>query len=135
MDEFAERLKSFAKNVIVLKGGTGKRERKALAEQISSIPDREERVLIATGKYIGEVFDDARLDTLFLAMPISWRGTLQQYAGRLHRLHDSKKVVRIYDYVDVSVPMLARMYEKRLKGYRAIGYTVEAAENTPAPPF
>lgn len=96
MDEFAERLKSFAKNVIVLKGGTGKRERKALAEQISSIPDREERVLIATGKYIGEGFDDARLDTLFLAMPISWRGTLQQYAGRLHRLHDNKKVVRIY---------------------------------------
>jgi superfamily II DNA or RNA helicase len=135
VDELAERLKSFVKNVIVLKGGTGKRERKALAEQISSIPDREERVLIATGKYIGEGFDDARLDTLFLAMPISWRGTLQQYAGRLHRLHDNKKVVRIYDYVDVSVPMLARMYEKRLKGYRAIGYTVEAAENTSEPPF
>jgi superfamily II DNA or RNA helicase len=82
VDEFAKRLKSFAKNVIVLKGWTGKRERKALAEQISSIPDGEERVLIATGKYIGEGFDDARLDTLFLAMPISWRGTLQQYAGR-----------------------------------------------------
>ncbi len=124
VDEFAERLKGFARNVIVLKGGTGKRERKALAEQIASIRDGEERVLIATGKYIGEGFDDARLDTLFLAMPISWRGTLQQYAGRLHRLHDNKKVVRIYDYVDVNVPMLTRMYNKRLKGYNAIGYSV-----------
>jgi superfamily II DNA or RNA helicase len=124
VDGFAERLKGFAKNVIVLKGGTGKKERKALAEQIASIPDGEERVLIATGRYIGEGFDDARLDTLFLAMPISWRGTLQQYAGRLHRLHDNKKVVRIYDYVDVNVPMLTRMYSKRLKGYKAIGYSI-----------
>jgi superfamily II DNA or RNA helicase len=124
VDGFAERLKGFARNVIVLKGGAGKKERKALAEQIASIPDGEERVLIATGRYIGEGFDDARLDTLFLAMPISWRGTLQQYAGRLHRLHDNKKIVRIYDYVDVNVPMLTRMYEKRLKGYKAIGYSI-----------
>jgi superfamily II DNA or RNA helicase len=124
VDEFAERLKGFAKNVIVLKGGTGKKQRKALAEQMAAIPDEEERVLIATGRYIGEGFDDARLDTLFLAMPISWRGTLQQYAGRLHRLHDNKKLVQIYDYVDVKVPMLMRMYNKRLKGYKAIGYSI-----------
>jgi superfamily II DNA or RNA helicase len=78
-------------------------------------------VLLATGSYIGEGFDDSRLDTLFLTMPISWRGTLQQYEGRLHRIHDGKKIVRVYDYVDAHVPMLARMYEKRLKGYRAIG--------------
>nr|MDA8240766.1 DEAD/DEAH box helicase family protein [Nitrospiraceae bacterium] len=121
VDEFAERLKGFAKNVIVLKGGTGKKQRKELTQRIASIPEGEERVLIATGRYIGEGFDDARLDTLFLAMPISWRGTLQQYAGRLHRLHDSKKVVRIYDYVDTEVPMLMRMYKKRLQGYGAIG--------------
>ena len=132
----AERLKGFAKNVIVLKGGTGKRQRKALAEQIASIRDGEERVLIATGRYIGEGFDDARLDTLFLAMPISWRGTLQQYAGRLHRLHDNKQVVRIYDYVDVNVPMLTRMYNKRLKGYNAIGYSVrDVREVTPDSPL
>jgi len=81
-------------------------------------------VLVATGKYLGEGFDDARLDTLFLAMPISWKGTLAQYAGRIHRLHDSKTEVRIYDYVDSEVRMLARMHEKRLRGYRAIGYTV-----------
>jgi superfamily II DNA or RNA helicase len=106
-----------------------------LAEQIASIRDGEERVLIATGRYIGEGFDDARLDTLFLAMPISWRGTLQQYAGRLHRLHDNKKVVRIYDYVDVNVPMLTRIYNKRLKGYNAIGYSVrDVMEVTPDSP-
>jgi superfamily II DNA or RNA helicase len=118
VDEFAERLKGFARNVIVLKGGTGKKERKALAEQIASIPDGEERLLIATGRYIGEGFDDARLDTLFLTMPISWRGTLQQYAGRLHRLHDNKRVVRIYDYVDVNVPMFMRMFQRGLKVIR-----------------
>ena len=129
VDEFAEQLKGFAKNIIVLKGGTGKKQRSELAKQIASIPDGEERLLIATGRYIGEGFDDARLDTLFLAMPISWRGTLQQYAGRLHRLHDNKRVVRIYDYVDLEVPMLARMYKKRLKGYTAIGYSVQALEN------
>lgn len=73
----------------------------------------------------GEGFDDARLDTLFLAMPISWKGTLQQYVGRLHRLHDSKRFVQVYDYVDNNVLMLARMFERRLKGYGAIGYTIE----------
>ena len=81
-------------------------------------------MILATGSYIGAGFDDARLDTLFLAMPISWKGTLQQYVGRLHRLHDNKRVVEVYDYVDVSVPMLARMYKKRLAGYAALGYSV-----------
>src|ERR1700761_5126727 len=92
---------------------------------IMAIPDGEERVLLATGRYIGEGFDDARLDTLFLATPISWKGTLQQYVGRLHRLHDNKRVVQVYDYVDDGVPMLARMFERRLKGYSAIGYAIE----------
>ena len=82
-------------------------------------------MILATGSYIGEGFDDPRLDTLFLAMPISWKGTLQQYVGRLPRLHDGKKVVQVYDYVDSGVLMLARMYERRLKGYAAIGYTIE----------
>jgi len=79
-------------------------------------------LLLATGRFVGEGFDDARLDTLFLTMPVSWRGTLVQYAGRLHRLHPSKEEVRIYDYVDREVPMLSRMFEKRLRTYRAIGY-------------
>jgi superfamily II DNA or RNA helicase len=95
-----------------------------MAEALAAVPQAEQRVILATGSYIGEGFDDARLDTLFLAMPISWRGTLQQYVGRLHRLHDSKRVVQVYDYVDSHVPMLARMYERRLKGYAALGYTV-----------
>jgi len=95
--------------------------------QLASIPDGEERLLIATGRYIGEGFDDARLDTLFLALPVSWKGTLIQYTGRLHRLHPTKAEVRIYDYVDRSVPMLMKMFEKRLRGYRAIGYARDEA--------
>ncbi len=91
-------------------------------EQLASIPVDEERLLLATGKYIGEGFDDARLDTLLLALPVSWKGTLVQYAGRLHRLHPGKQEVRIIDYVDDKVPMLARMFEKRRIGYRAMGY-------------
>jgi len=79
-------------------------------------------LVLATGRYIGEGFDDPRLDTLFLALPVSWKGTLVQYTGRLHRIHPSKIEVRIYDYVDRQVPMLLRMFERRLRGYRAIGY-------------
>ena len=85
----------------------------------------EEKVLLATGKYLGEGFDDERLDTLFLTLPISWRGTLAQYAGRLHRTHYLKKKVMIFDYLDVDVPMLVKMYKRRLAGYRAIGYEIE----------
>jgi superfamily II DNA or RNA helicase len=125
LEWFAEHLKGFAQNIIILRGGMGTKQRKALAEQIKAIPDSKERVIIATGRYIGEGFDDARLDTLFLAMPISWRGTLQQYVGRLHRLHDKKQVVQVYDYVDIHNPTLMRMYKKRLKGYDAIGYTIQ----------
>ena len=76
----------------------------------------------ATGRYLGEGFDDARLDTLFLTMPISWRGTLAQYAGRLHRLHAPKHDVIIYDYVDEREPVLAKMAGKRQAGYRSLGY-------------
>src|SRR5689334_14747120 len=93
-------------------------------DELAAIPDDEPRVILATGRYIGEGFDDARLDTLFLTMPISWRGTLQQYVGRLHRLHENKKEVLVFDYADLLVPMLARMYKKRLAGYSSLGYTV-----------
>lgn len=102
------------------------KQRRVLAERLAEIPDDEERLLLATGRFIGEGFDDARLDTLFLAMPVAWKGTLVQYAGRLHRKHGNKTDVRIYDYVDREVPMLARMFEKRLKGYRAMGYHVDS---------
>lgn len=89
---------------------------------MKALSDNRERLIIATGKYIGEGFDNARLDTLFLAMPISWKGTLQQYVGRLHRLHDDKEVVKVYDYVDHHEPVLKKMFEKRVKGYKALGY-------------
>jgi superfamily II DNA or RNA helicase len=130
---FASKLAGLAKHIFVLKGGMGKKQRRIAAEALALVPEDEPRVILATGSYIGEGFDDARLDTLFLAMPISWNGTLQQYVGRLHRLHDSKRLVQVYDYVDNYVPMLARMYERRLKGYGAIGYVV--GHETFAPGF
>jgi superfamily II DNA or RNA helicase len=117
-------LENKVENVIVLKGGMGKKQRAVVAEKLANINVEAERVILATGRYIGEGFDDSRLDTLFLALPISWRGTLQQYAGRLHRIFDGKKEVRIYDYLDEHIPMLMRMYAKRLKGYKTIGYSL-----------
>ena len=95
-----------------------------LTAALQSVPDGEERVIVATGHYLGEGFDDARLDTLFLTMPISWRGTLAQYAGRLHRLHAAKREVVIFDYVDGHEPLLAKMATRREAGYRALGYEV-----------
>jgi superfamily II DNA or RNA helicase len=100
----------------------GAKQRREVAGRIAAIPLNQERLVLATGRYIGEGFDDARLDTLFLTLPVSWKGTLVQYAGRLHRAHEGKREVRIFDYVDREVPMLARMFERRLRGYRAIGY-------------
>ena len=122
LEYFAARLEKIARNVVVLQGGMSAKERRAVNEQLATIPEAEERLVLATGRYIGEGFDDARLDTLFLALPVSWKGTLIQYTGRLHRLHPAKKEVRIFDYVDREVPVLLRMFEKRLRGYRAIGY-------------
>ncbi len=122
LEYFAARLEKIARNVLVLQGGMSAKERRAVNEQLATIPETEERLVLATGRYIGEGFDDARLDTLFLALPVSWKGTLIQYTGRLHRLHPAKKEVRIFDYVDREVPVLLRMFEKRLRGYRAIGY-------------
>ncbi len=126
VDYFAERLTGVARNLVVLRGGMGVKQRRQVAEKLADIADDEERLLLATGRFIGEGFDDARLDSLFLAMPVSWRGTLSQYAGRLHRAHQRKKEVRIYDYLDCGVPMLARMFEKRLRGYRSMGYELRA---------
>ena len=111
-------------HIAVLRGGMSAKDRKA-AQAALSVADDEERLILATGRYIGEGFDDARLDTLFLTMPIAWKGTLAQYVGRLHRRHDDKKEVLVVDYVDSSVPVLARMAAKRRTGYRALGYVME----------
>jgi hypothetical protein len=93
-------------------------------EQLATIPRDEARVILATGRHVGEGFDDPRLDTLFLALPVSWRGTIAQYAGRLHRLCEGKREVRIHDYADLEVTMLARMFERRCRGHEALGYTI-----------
>lgn len=122
LDHLAESFRKFTRHLVVLKGGLTTKDRKRALEQLSAIPLTEERLVLATGRYIGEGFDDARLDTLFLALPVSWKGTLVQYAGRLQRQSAGKREVRIYDYVDRNVPVLARMFEKRMKGYRALGY-------------
>jgi superfamily II DNA or RNA helicase len=128
LERIAELLAEKISNIFILKGGMGKKQRKGLFESIRSLPTGEPRVLLATGRYIGEGFDDERLDTLFLALPISWRGTLTQYAGRLHRFHASKREVIIYDYVDYNIPALVNMFSKRRTGYRKIGYEVENPE-------
>jgi superfamily II DNA or RNA helicase len=115
-------LEKVVKNTIVLHGGKSAKDREAIMQQLKDIPETEGRVILATGAYIGEGFDDRRLDTLFLAMPISFKGKMEQYAGRILRSHPGKEEVRIYDYVDSQVPMLARMFKKRLKAYRAMKY-------------
>jgi superfamily II DNA or RNA helicase len=124
LETIAKRLERFARHVIVLRGGQSEKQRRDVSARLASIPKAEERVIVATGRYLGEGFDDSRLDTLFLTMPIAWKGTLAQYAGRLHRLNDAKREVIIYDYVDMRVPVLARMAAKRRIGYQAIGYEV-----------
>jgi superfamily II DNA or RNA helicase len=121
----AEQLQPHIQNVFVLRGGMGRKQRRLIQDQLDDVPDGEPRVILSTGRYLGEGFDDARLDTLFLTLPISWRGTLAQYAGRLHREHDQKMEVLIYDYLDENVPLLSRMYEKRRRGYKALGYKIE----------
>jgi len=124
LDHLAERLSPDIRHLVVLRGGMSRKELSAVIAQLAAIPDNEERVLLATGRYLGEGFDDARLDTLFLTLPVSWRGTIAQYAGRLHRLHERKREVRVYDYADLNVPMLSRMFDRRCRGYEAIGYAI-----------
>lgn len=124
LDTLATMLAPSVPNVITLQGGMGRKALLAALERIKSIPEGEGRVLLATGKFIGEGFDNARLDTLFLTMPVSWRGTIAQYVGRLHRLHADKRKVQVYDYVDLDVRMLEKMFNKRCVGYDALGYTV-----------
>ena len=119
-------------DVVAITGGMGRKTEREKLQQIRNTPTTQPLTIVSTGSFIGEGFDEPRLDTLFLAMPISWKGRLHQYAGRLHRLYEGKTEVRIYDYVDVHVPVLERMYRKRLTGYAGIGYTVELADKEAA---
>ena len=125
--EHLEDLASGLSNVphlVILRGGQSKKELDHNLRQLTALPTDSKRVILATGRFIGEGFDDPRLDTLFLALPVSWRGTIAQYAGRLHRLHEGKREVRVYDYADLNVPMLSRMFDRRCQGYEALGYTI-----------
>ena len=124
LDYLQNRFSRFVRNLVVLRGGMSAAERKT-AEAVLRVPVEQDRLLLATGRYIGEGFDDPRLDALFLTMPISWKGTLAQYVGRLHRQHDGKTEVLVFDYVDEEVAVLARMAAKRRTGYRALGYSIE----------
>lgn len=118
-------------HIITLVGANSAKVKNKMTESLAAIPHDERLVIIATGKYIGEGFDYPRLDTLFLASPIAWKGTLAQYAGRLHREYPGKQDVIVYDYVDIHVPVLERMYHKRLTGYAQIGYKALSSKNEP----
>jgi superfamily II DNA or RNA helicase len=128
VESLAKKLKEEVPEVVTLTGGMGAKTTREVFDRIRHTPTSRNLLLVATGPFIGEGFDEPRLDTLFLAMPISWKGTLQQYAGRLHRLFADKKDVCIYDYVDIHVKMLEKMYQKRLAGYAAMGYKAKAGE-------
>ena len=122
LQALADGLRANGLDIVSLQGGMGIRVLKsALARAAESVPGR---VLLATGRFIGEGFDNARLDSLFLTMPVSWRGTIAQYVGRLHRLHEHKREVRVYDYADLDVPMLSRMFDRRCRAYEAAGYSI-----------
>jgi superfamily II DNA or RNA helicase len=126
LEYFAEILKNQVDNLIVFKGGMSKKQLADAQDKLNSVSDDKSNLILATGRYLGEGFDHSRLDTLFLALPVSWKGTVAQYAGRLHRDHHSKSEVIIYDYADLNVPMLAKMHERRLVGYKAIGYEYQS---------
>ena len=124
----ANLLKPHCPNVITLVGSESTKEKRQKMEQLQSIPLCEPLIIVATGKYVGEGFDYARLDTLFLVSPVAWKGIVAQYAGRLHREFEGKKDVQIYDYIDIRVPVCESMYRKRLKGYASIGYKIRNNE-------
>ena len=124
LDFLISQLVPHIRHLVVLRGGMKSKEVAQITSRLAAIPHNEERLLLATGQFIGEGFDDARLDTLFLTLPIAWQGTVAQYVGRLHRLCDRKKEVQVYDYADLNIPMLERMFNKRCRGYEAIGYKI-----------
>ena len=120
----SERLQAYADNLLLLYGNKSKKELQKVREQMEKVPAGETMILVATGQMVGEGFNYPRLDTLIMATPISWRGIVEQYAGRLNRDYAGKKDVLIYDYVDSHIDKFDRMYGKRLKAYKQIGYRI-----------
>jgi superfamily II DNA or RNA helicase len=129
----ADQLRSSGVAPLVLEGGLGKRARTALLEQIEATPPEEPLAVVATGQYLGEGFDCPQLDTLFLAFPVSFKGRLVQYTGRLMRAHERKTTVQVYDYADVRVPVLRAMHARRLATYKTLGFTREPPAAAPSP--
>lgn len=129
VDYLAEECRKICPNVIRLVGNDSAKAKRQEMERLKSIPDTEPLVVVATGKYVGEGFDLPRLDTLMLVLPVSWKGLIAQYTGRLHRDHPGKSEVRIYDYIDLRVPICDSMYKKRLHGYKAVGYSVSVVND------
>lgn len=127
LDSIGTTLAGRIQRLFTLHGRLSKKQRTTLVAELNALPSDAPRVLLATGKLVGEGFDHPPLDTLVLAMPISWKGTLQQYAGRLHREHADKTSVRIVDFVDVGHPALLRMWDRRQRGYQAMGYRILSA--------
>lgn len=121
-------IKNYINNVFLIYGSISKSDKEQFNEKLNNIND-EQFVIVSTGKYIGEGFDEKRLDTLFLTMPFKWRGTLKQYVGRLHRDNDNKFQVEVHDYIDINIPVLFRMYSERQKGYKELNY-ISIAENS-----
>ena len=119
-----QRLQGSADHVFLLQGGKSSKERAQVRNALLTVPETDTLIVVAIGKYIGEGFNLPRLDTLLLAMPISWQGNVEQYAGRLNRDYDGKQDVIIFDYIDAHVPTLERMYHKRLRAYRQIGFEI-----------
>jgi hypothetical protein len=128
IDILAEMLKPYCRNIIRLIGTAPVKEKRQTIELLQEIPDSEPFIIIATGKYVGEGFNYPRLDTLFIALPVAYSNIVQQYTGRLHREFKGKKEVRVYDYIDIHVPVLANMYGKRLKSYAPIGYSQQVTD-------
>ena len=126
VETLANALTPHCKHVITLVGSESAKEKRQKMEYLQNLPSSEPLVIVATGKYVGEGFDYPRLDTLFLALPVSWKGIVAQYAGRLHREYPGKKEVRVYDYVDIRVPMCDVMYKRRLRGYASVGYQIKS---------
>lgn len=126
-DLLAKQCHKICSNVIRLVGNDSAKAKRAAMTQLNAVPANEPLVVVATGKYVGEGFDLPRLDTLMLALPVSWKGLIAQYAGRLHRNYSGKTETRIYDYVDLRVPICDSMYRKRLHGYKAVGYSIAIA--------
>lgn len=129
VEQLSQLLSTCCKNIITLVGSESMKDKRQKMERLAELSSKEPLVIVATGRYIGEGFDYPRLDTLFLASPVSWKGIIAQYAGRLHREYHGKTDVRIYDYIDIRLPLCGRMYQRRLKGYAAIGYQLLGKES------